>query len=88
VSLARFTQADVAELLGADEGENDGANWVVYGRLKDGRYFFISAGCDYTGWDCQQHGDSCVAETLDDIITFGMGDGDRDRLLPLAAELS
>lgn len=45
-----FSRWDVAEVLGTSEGENDRQNWLVYGRLKDGRYFFITAGCDYTGW--------------------------------------
>jgi hypothetical protein len=49
-SLTPFSRWDVAEVLGLSEGENDGKNWLVYGRLLDGRYFFLSAGCDYTGW--------------------------------------
>jgi hypothetical protein len=50
VALTPFTRWDVEEVLGKDEGENDGKNWIIYGRLKDGRYFFLTAGCDYTGW--------------------------------------
>jgi hypothetical protein len=40
----------VAEVLALREGFNDGPDWLCYGRLRDGRYFFVKAGCDYTGW--------------------------------------
>lgn len=51
VSVAPFGRRDVAEVLALSEGENDGANWLCVGRLKDGRWFALDAGCDYTGWD-------------------------------------
>ena len=51
VSEEPFTREDVIEVYGYDEGENDGADWLIAGLLKDGRHFVISAGCDYTGWD-------------------------------------
>lgn len=41
----------VAEVIAADEGEHDAADWVCVVRLKDGRYAKVFAGCDYTGWD-------------------------------------
>jgi len=50
IDLSPFTRYHVAEVFGLSEGENDTTNWLVYGRLNDGRYFFITAGCDYTGW--------------------------------------
>jgi hypothetical protein len=46
-----FVREDVVEIYGIEEGENDGPTWIVYGRLSDGRYFNLAAGCDYTGWD-------------------------------------
>lgn len=49
--LKKFTREDVVEILGSDYGSNDGPDWVIAGKLADGRYFFLSAGCDYTGWD-------------------------------------
>ena len=51
VSVAPFSRADVAEVTACVEGENDEDNWLVAGRLFDGRWFFLDAGCDYTGWD-------------------------------------
>ncbi len=82
-----FTLADVSEVIAAEPGENDGPSWLMAGRLKDGRFFFLDAGCDYTGWDCQAGGDAQVADTLDNLIRFGMTQDARDRLkLPLRDE--
>ena len=50
VPIGTFTRDDVAELYGQVDGDNDGPTWIAYGKLADGRYFFIEAGCDYTGW--------------------------------------
>jgi hypothetical protein len=49
-SVQGFGLDDVAYVIAAEEGENDGANWITVVRLQDGRYAFVSAGCDYTGW--------------------------------------
>lgn len=46
-----FNMDDVAYIIGSDDGENDGASWIMAGVLKDKRFFFVAAGCDYTGWD-------------------------------------
>jgi hypothetical protein len=75
-----FGIEDVAEVIKAEPGENDGPSWLMVGKLKDGRFFFLEAGCDYTGWDCQAGGDSQVADTLDNLIRFGMDESARDRL--------
>lgn len=77
---ASWKPEDVAEVLAMEEGENDGANWLMVVKLKDGRYSFLSAGCDYTGWDCQAGGSSDEKATLEELIRMGMGQEDRDRL--------
>ena len=46
-----FTRKDVVEILYMREGENDGPDWLGLFRLRDGRYAYLKAGCDYTGWD-------------------------------------
>lgn len=74
-----FTMGDVAEVIKADPGENDGPSWVMVGKLKDRRFFFLDAGCDYTGWDCQAGGDAQVADTLDNLIRYGMDEAARSR---------
>ncbi len=80
VSIAPFQRVDVAEILAAEEGENDGPNWIGVFRLKDGRYAFLSAGCDYTGWDCRSGGHAIVDDDLDHLIQLGLGADDRARL--------
>lgn len=51
VDCSPFGVEDVKEVFGSREGENEGENWKIAGRLKDGRFFYLEAGCDYTGWD-------------------------------------
>lgn len=46
-----FCIADVEHVEMMVEGENDGPDWIIVGRLKDSRWFYLTAGCDYTGWD-------------------------------------
>jgi hypothetical protein len=75
-----FGIGDVADVIAADPGENDSQSWMMAGKLKDGRFFFLDAWCDYTGWDCQAGGDGQVADTLDNLIRFGMTKEARERL--------
>jgi hypothetical protein len=49
--LSPFTRENVTDIACYSEGENDGESWQIVGKLKDGRWFFLEAGCDYTGWD-------------------------------------
>lgn len=81
-----FSREDVAEIIGMEDGYNDGDNWIGLFRLLDGRFVFIRAGCDYTGWDCQQWGQSHVAKELQDLIRFGMSLEERGRLKCLLEE--
>ncbi len=41
---------DVDRVLWNREGENDGDEWAALALLSDGRWGFVQAGCDYTGW--------------------------------------
>ncbi len=79
-SLAWNGWDDVAEVVAADPGENDGPNWIAALRLTDGRFAWLSAGCDYTGWDCQAGGSLEIAASLEDLIRLAMGTEDRRRL--------
>ena len=45
-----FSVEDVELTVAYSEGENDGADWLWVGLLTDGRWAFVAAGCDYTGW--------------------------------------
>ena len=75
-----FQLNDVETVLHYDEGQNDGPNWIIVVKLKNGLYGFLSAGCDYTGWDCQASGHSYVCNNLDKLIRFALGEDDRNRL--------
>lgn len=72
VGTSPFFREDVVEIAGAEEGLNDGEEWRIYGRLGDGRWFYLEAWCDYTGWDCQAGGDAWVAGTRQEIEKFGL----------------
>ena len=69
----------IAEVLHAVDGVPDADNWTGIFRLKDGRFGYLSAGCDYTGWDCSCEGDSEVADTLPKIEQY-LTDEDKSRL--------
>lgn len=70
----------VAEVIAASNGENDGECWVAIFRMSDGRYGFLSAWCDYTGWDCQSCGDFTVRNDLRTLVLNDIGEEDRARL--------
>ena len=73
------TRADVVEVVGRDDGENDGAEWIGLFLLRDGRYLYIEAGCDYTGWGCQEGGRSELFATRLAAIQ-SLGDTERYRM--------
>lgn len=78
-SNARFGREDVALIKGQCEGENEGPSWIVWGQLKDGRWFVARGSCDYTGWDCQASNDGNVATSQEELIRFGMDSQERSR---------
>lgn len=74
ISLTGFGVADVVEVGGLIEGENDGEPWRCWGRTFDGDWFYLEAWCDYTGWDCQAGGCATMAKTKDECLRFAMTD--------------
>lgn len=50
LKYADWEEEDVDVVLWEEEGVNDEADWAALCRLKDGRWGFVHAGCDYTGW--------------------------------------
>lgn len=80
IDTSHFSREDVAEVLYSAAGENDEEPWLCVGRLTDGRYFALEAGCDYTGWDCQAGGQAYVAHSPESVLRFGLGDRARERL--------
>lgn len=76
---ASFTFDEVDEVLASAEGGNAGPNWVAVFRLKDGRFAYLTAGCEYTGWECGGIGDSETADSIETIAVY-MTDDDKSRL--------
>ena len=79
VDTSTFSREDVVKIHGQVEGEHNEQEWIVWGQLKDSRWFVARGGCDYSGWDCQASNSGDVAATLDDIIRFGMTPDERER---------
>lgn len=67
----------VTRVIAADEGENDGADWIAVVEL-DGtgwsegrkRFCVMRAGCDYTGWDCQAGGKAEFYDTEEECLSL------------------
>ena len=64
---ADFTIDQVEEVIAFYEGCNDGESWSIVVKLTDGRFGYVDAWCDYTGWDCQSGGSSGIKNTLEDL---------------------
>ncbi len=71
---------DIESIPYSSEGENDGLDWIAVLYLKDERYVFMSAGCDYTGWDCQAGGRSLVSDDVGKLIDLGITLEEKERL--------
>ena len=73
MKYAKFKFDDIENVLAAEEGENDGNSWQLLVKLKSGKYGWLRASCDYSGWGCQESGDSGICESpkqaLDELQT-------------------
>ena len=79
-SLEDYCIDDVKKIIAISNGQNDGESWIGAFQLNDGRYIFISAWCDYTGWGCQDGGNCYVASSLNKLIKLGITIEERQRL--------
>lgn len=75
-----FKITDVADVIDASDGENDGAHFMCVVLLNDGRFAFLDAWCDYTGWDCQSGGEVLTSTSLRTIERAALTDEARERL--------
>jgi len=73
--------SNIREHLWIEEGENDGRPWKALGRLENGNYFFYTASCDYTGFDCQGMMRLWVSHTFDNILFHAMTEEERSAYL-------
>ena len=72
--------ANVDRVIASADGHNDGDSWLAVLRLKDGRFAFLSAWCDYTGWGCRDGATMSTCDTLEDLMLGYVGDEDALRL--------
>lgn len=63
-----FRVDDVAYVLACVYGEADESNWHWLCAMKDHTYAYATGGCDYTGWGCQDWGESHIYLTLKEAI--------------------
>lgn len=80
VKETKYEIAHVKRLIASDEGENDVRDWILVAEMLDGRFMFLNAGCDYTGWDCRAGGSAWWAPTLELLVQRGLTDAARERL--------
>lgn len=78
--VSSFEIEDIAEVVAHSDGEHDERDWIAALHLKGGRFAFMRAGCDYTGWGCRDWGDVEIASTLDDLVRYAMTPEERRRL--------
>lgn len=81
--LDEFSREDVVCILAIDDGENDERDWITIVELKDGRFATVSAGCDYTGWDCRSGGGAVVCRDLALLWKLGTCADARERFMQL-----
>lgn len=55
-----FTAENILNVMAVFEGEREDANWAWVLKLTGGRFAYLQAWCDYTGWDCQSGAHSYV----------------------------
>lgn len=63
MNYAKFRFDQIDRVVFAQEGEADEHDWHLIVELHGGGFGVLSAGCDYTGWDCQAGGESGIYET-------------------------
>lgn len=79
-SVSGYSLGDVREIVAFNEGANDEESWIILFKSTNERFVFLTAWCDYTGWDCQSGGNYYMSTDLRDLVLGQMGDEDRKRL--------
>lgn len=65
---ANIQKEDVARIVHYRDGENDDSAWLFVLEMTDGRFAYVSAWCDYTGWDCQAGAEVTYADSLAELV--------------------
>lgn len=78
-----FRIEDVAYVLAEITGENDGPDWHWIIAMKDHTYAYVTGGCDYTGWGCQDWGEAKLFVSLKEAL----GTIEDEKMLKLRSQL-
>jgi hypothetical protein len=62
-----------------EEGVNDEKPWLLLCQLKNQKYAYYTASCDYTGFDCCGGMSLYIANSVDTLVQMAMGDSDRTK---------
>ena len=64
-------------------GENDGDSWNLLCYLSNGVYVYMSAWCDYTGFDCQGEVILWSSKKMQTLIDMALSNEDRRKLMKI-----
>lgn len=67
-ALADITPEDVKRIIHYRPGENDDFSWLYVLEMTDGRFAYVSAWCDYTGWGCRDGAEVSYANSLIELV--------------------
>lgn len=70
--LIPFGVDDVEEVLAFADGAKDEESWLMLGKTSGGLFFYMTAWCDYTGWDCQSGGSIYVSRSKERLLELSV----------------
>lgn len=65
---------DILTVLAQVPGEADGFSWHWVIEMKDGKFFYVTGCCDYSGWGCSDWGEAKEAKTALQAAKLGKND--------------
>lgn len=72
---------NIKEYIWGEEGGHDEGEWNLLAKLKNGKYIFFTAWCDYTGFDCQSGIKLYVAKDIVTLVDKAMDKNQRKAYL-------
>jgi len=83
----RVPSDDVDGIIAELPGHNDELSWHWVIQMKSGRFVYLEASCDYTGWDCQSGIDNVDEDVSLDALLERIPDGWRRERTQLTAQV-
>lgn len=68
MKYAPFKVEEIETLIACYPGAADEDSWHYIAKLKDGKFGWVTASCDYTGWGCQEGGEGKICTSIEDAI--------------------